>query len=96
MLDKAELQEYSHPYKLLVEQEGDKTITNLKGKFAKMVVATGVENAHTLFEIAEKSYQSSSKYPEPVKNSLSVTDNRTGKTYELLIKNNTVAATQLL
>ena len=95
VLDKAELQEYSHPYKLLVEQEGDQTITNLKGKFARMVVATGVENAHTLFEIAEKSYESC-KFPEPIKNSLSVTDNRTGKTYELLIKDNTVAATQLL
>jgi len=56
VLDKAELQEYSHPYKLLVEQEGDKTITNLKGKFARMVVATGVENAHALFEIADQSY----------------------------------------
>ena len=48
-----------------------------------MVVATGVENAHSLFEISEKSYQQDNKFYEPLKNSLSVTDNRTGKTYEL-------------
>ena len=62
-----------------------------------MVISTGVENAHTLFEIAEKSHENnSSKYYEPLKNSLSVTDNRTGKTYELEIRDNTIAATQLL
>ena len=91
MLKEAELQEYGHPYKLLVQQEGDKTISNLKGQFAKMVVSTGMENAHTLFEIAEKSYQNC-KYIDPVKDSLTVTDNRTGKMYELEIKNNTVDA----
>ena len=95
VLKDAKLQEYSHPYRLLVQQPGDKTITNMNGHFAKMVISTGVENAHTLFEIAEKSYENS-RYIEPVKNSLTVTDNRTGKTYELDIKNNTVAATQLL
>ena len=89
-------QEYSHPYNLLVEQEGDKTITNMKGHFARMVVATGVENAQTLFEIAEKSYRRENRFHEPLKNSLSVTDNRTGKTYEIEVKNNAVSATQLL
>ena len=48
-----------------------------------MVIATGVENAHTLFEIAEKSYMKDNKFYEPLKNSLSVVDNRTGKNYEL-------------
>lgn len=61
-----------------------------------MIIATGVENAHTLFEIAEKTYQTNNKFVEPLKNSLSVTDNRTGKTYEIQINNNTVAATQFL
>ena len=61
-----------------------------------MVVATGVENAHSLFEISEKSFQQDNKFIEPLKNSLSVTDNRTGKTYELQIKNNSIAAPQLL
>ena len=96
VVDEGKLQEYSHPYKLLVEQEGDKTITNIRGQFARMIISTGIENAHTLFELAEKSYQSSNKYHEPLKNSLSVTDNRTGKMYELQICNNTISATQLL
>ena len=61
-----------------------------------MLIATGIENAHTLFEIAEKSYKMENKFYEPLKNSLSVTDNRTGKTYELQIQNNAIQATQLL
>ena len=60
-----------------------------------MLISTGVENAQTLFEIAEKSFENC-KYIDAVKDSLTVTDNRTGKTYELQIKNNTVAATQFL
>lgn len=52
-----QLQEYSHPYKLLVEQEGDKTVTNIRGQFAKMAISLGVENAHDLFEIAQSTYQ---------------------------------------
>lgn len=66
-----------------MEQEGDKTITNIQGQFARMVISTGIENAHTMFEIAEKSYNMENKFYEPLKNSLSVTDNRTGKNYEL-------------
>jgi len=31
VLKEGKLQEYSHPYKLLVEQEGDKTVTNIRG-----------------------------------------------------------------
>ena len=61
-----------------------------------MALATGIDNAHTLFEIAEKSYKNNNRYYEPLKNSLSVTDNRTGKSYELQIQNNTISATQLL
>jgi len=48
-----------------------------------MALATGIDNAHTLFEIAEKSYTNDNRYYEPLKNSLSVVDNRTGKSYEL-------------
>ena len=61
-----------------------------------MALATGVDNAHTLFEIAEKSYKNNNRYYKPLKNSLSVTDNRTGKSYELQIQNNAIAATALL
>ena len=83
VLKEGQMQEYSHPYNLLVEQEGDKYITNIQGQFARMIIASGIENAHTLFEIAEKSYQKENKFYEPLKNSLSVIDNRTGKSYEL-------------
>ena len=62
VLKEGRLQEYSHPYKLLVEQEGAKTITNMQGHFAKMVISTGVENAHTLFELAEQSYQNNNQF----------------------------------
>ena len=41
----------------------------MKGHFARMVVATGVENAQTLFEIAEKSYRRENRFHEPLKNS---------------------------
>jgi citrate synthase len=61
-----------------------------------MVIATGIENAHTMFELAEESFKRDDKFHEPLKNSLSVTDNRTGKTYELQIINNAINATQLL
>jgi ABC-type methionine transport system ATPase subunit len=90
------LQEFSHPYKLLVEQEGDRTITNIKGQFARMLIATGIENAHTLFELAEQSYKRENKFHEPLKNSLSVVDNRTGKTFEFPIINHAINATHLL
>ena len=94
VLKEGQMQEFSHPYKLLVEQEGDKTITNIRGHFARMVVATGAENAQTLFEIAEKQYKKAdNRFYEPLKNSLSVVDNRTGKSYELQVTNNAVAAT---
>jgi len=33
--------EYNHPYLLLVNKIGDRTITNFGGHFAQMVLATG-------------------------------------------------------
>ena len=45
--------EFDHPYRLLVDKIGDKTITNQNGLFAQMVLATGDETAQSLFEIAE-------------------------------------------
>lgn len=61
-----------------------------------MIISLGLENAQNLFEIAEKSYLKENKYYEPLKNSLSVTDNRTGKKYELQIFNNSISALQFL
>ena len=37
--------EFDHPYKLLVENEGDQEITNDNGYFANMLKATGEETA---------------------------------------------------
>jgi len=37
--------EFEHPYKLLVKELGDDTITNQEGMFAQMVLATGLETA---------------------------------------------------
>lgn len=57
--------EYDHPYRLLVEKIGDDTITNPGGMFAQMVLATGLETAQSLFEIAHQQYYKSiEKFPE--------------------------------
>ena len=34
-------EEFDHPYKLLVQNDGDTSITNEQGYFSKMVRATG-------------------------------------------------------
>ena len=44
-----------------------------------MVLATGEDNANSLFEIAEKQFFNNNKYAEESKNTFTVTDNRTGK-----------------
>ena len=49
-------EEFDHPYKLLVENEGDTEITNKDGYFSKMLYATGEETANSLFEIAHAKY----------------------------------------
>ena len=57
--------EFAHPYKLLVKNVGDETITNQDSKFAQMVMATGLETAQSLFEIAKQQYfQQIVKYPD--------------------------------
>lgn len=44
--------EFDHPYRLLVKEIGDDTITNVDGLFAQMVLSTGLETAQALFDIA--------------------------------------------
>ena len=44
-------EEFDHPYKLLVNEDSDTSITN-DGFFSRMVRATGEETAQGLFEIA--------------------------------------------
>ena len=71
--------EFNHPYRLLVADDGDESITNLNGLFSRMVLATGIDNSHSLFEIAENTFFNRNKYHEEIKNTLSVIDNRTGR-----------------
>lgn len=57
--------EFDHPYRLLVNNLDDDTITNQKGMFAQMVLATGLETAQSLFDIAKQQYlQSENKFKE--------------------------------
>jgi ATP-binding cassette subfamily C (CFTR/MRP) protein 4 len=53
VVNKGKAEEFAHPYLLLAQKEGDETITNQEGRFAQMVMATGVETAQSLFEIAK-------------------------------------------
>jgi len=48
--------EFDQPYRLMVTNLGDTTITNQEGHFSKMVLATGIETAHSLFEIAHANF----------------------------------------
>lgn len=47
--------EFDHPYKLLVNNEGDDSITG-EGFFAQMVLATGNDTSSSLFKIAKDKY----------------------------------------
>ena len=57
VMDKGHAQEFDHPFKLMVKDLNDTTITNTEGLFAKMLLATGSETAQNLFEIAKSKYQ---------------------------------------
>ena len=41
--------EFDHPYKLLVDQEGDDKITRKEGQFSSLVQATNEETSQSLF-----------------------------------------------
>ena len=45
VMPKGAAAEYMHPYRLLVKEIGDDTITNQSGHFAQMVLATGYDTA---------------------------------------------------
>ena len=51
-----EREEFDHPYRLLVQDIGDKELTNENGYFARMVRATGNVAAKSLFDIAHSKY----------------------------------------
>ena len=50
-MDKGQVAEFDHPYKLLVNNLDDKTITK-EGIFANLVLNTGEASANSLFEKA--------------------------------------------
>jgi len=56
VLDKGQVFEYDTPYKLLVNDENDKSITR-KGIFASLVQDTGKASADSLFEKALNCHQ---------------------------------------
>ena len=87
-----EMVEFNHPFKLLVQELNDETITNISGHFARSVLATGVESAYSLFEIASRGYKTNNRFKEDSSNTLSVVDNRTGMQYVLNIRNNAIEA----
>ena len=58
--------EFNHPYRLLVANDGDETITNLNGLFSRMVLATGEDTAYSLFEIAENTFMNRNRYKEDI------------------------------
>ena len=61
VLEKGSVVEYDTPYKLLVEKEGDKSMTNPEGWFAKMVQNTGDSMAKRIFEITYDKYRADQK-----------------------------------
>jgi len=52
VLEKGVKAEYDHPYRLLVEEVGDREITKQKGKFAEMVRRSGQKVSQEIFNIA--------------------------------------------
>jgi len=62
VLEKGRIEEFDHPYKLLVEKVGDPTITRKNGMFAKMVLNNGEKTANKIFEIAYASYEWARKH----------------------------------
>jgi len=55
VMDKGEMKEFDHPYKLLVENTDidNECITLNEGYFAKMIKASGKEASKSLFNIAK-------------------------------------------
>lgn len=64
VMDKGRVIEFDHPYRLLAKNVGDRSITNLEGVFASMVMNTGSKHAYVIFEIARKSYFHSKRTEE--------------------------------
>jgi len=59
VLDKGRKVEFDAPYKLLVKNIGDETITNADGHFASMVLNTGPKTSQQILKVAKEKYYSS-------------------------------------
>jgi ATP-binding cassette subfamily C (CFTR/MRP) protein 4 len=57
VLDKGKKVEFDRPYKLLVKNIGDETITNEQGHFASMVLNTGAKTAQEIFNVAKEHFE---------------------------------------
>ena len=56
VLDQGSIAEFDAPYRLLVRQLGDESITNKFGNFASMVLHTGEKASQTIFRKAKKHF----------------------------------------
>jgi ATP-binding cassette subfamily C (CFTR/MRP) protein 4 len=56
VMNKGKMEEYDHPYKLMVHDENDTTMTNRDGHFSNMVVHTGQDSENALFQIARNNF----------------------------------------
>ena len=60
VLEKGVKVEYDHPYRLLVEEIGDKSITKRNGVFAEMVKKNGEKVSQEIFSLAYSAYKKKS------------------------------------
>jgi len=59
VLDKGRKVEFDAPYRLLVNNIGDESITNTQGHFASMVLNTGPKTSQQILKVAKEKYYSS-------------------------------------
>ncbi|EGR33083.1 hypothetical protein IMG5_062050 [Ichthyophthirius multifiliis] len=61
VLDNGLVSEIGNPFKLLVWNDIDETITNTNSSFAQMVLHTGEKNSQEIFKLAKESYFQNNK-----------------------------------
>ena len=64
VLDKGTKMEFDAPYKLLVKNIGDTTLTNTDGFFGSMVMNTGPKASQRILNIAKEAYEKNNKTVE--------------------------------
>eukprot|EP00330_Aristerostoma_sp_ATCC50986_P002789 CAMPEP_0114581648 /NCGR_PEP_ID=MMETSP0125-20121206/5733_1 /TAXON_ID=485358 ORGANISM="Aristerostoma sp., Strain ATCC 50986" /NCGR_SAMPLE_ID=MMETSP0125 /ASSEMBLY_ACC=CAM_ASM_000245 /LENGTH=86 /DNA_ID=CAMNT_0001774019 /DNA_START=3647 /DNA_END=3910 /DNA_ORIENTATION=- len=57
VMNEGKAAEFDNPYKLLVKNVGDDTITNEDGFFAKYVLQTGTKTSQMIFDTAKEAYK---------------------------------------